>query len=100
MKYEIWQLKNECHRAYGFMDYDWACKHGFKLSDYEKVYEGEIEVDTNAVRTLDKLFEKFNIDRPEDFKGHSLSVSDIVVLGNNRLVCAKFYCDSLGWKKL
>ena len=100
MKYEIWQLKHEHLRAYGFMDYEWACEHGFNLEHYEKVYEGEIEVEENAARTLENLFTKFNIDRPEDFKGHSLSVSDIVVLGNNKLVCYKFYCDSLGWKKL
>lgn len=94
MKYEIWQLKNECHRDYGFMDYDWACKHGFKLSDYEKVYEGEIDASLTCQATAERLFEKFNIARPDDFKGHSLSVSDIVVLGDNKV---KLYCDSIGF---
>ena len=97
MKYEIWQLKNENHRAYGFMDYEWALEHGFKLSDYEKVYEGELN--DNAAWDeeiyLELLFKIFNVNRPEDFKGHSLSVSDIVDLNGK-----KFYCDSWSWKKL
>ena len=95
MKYEILQLKYEKHRAYGFMDYEWALEHGFSLDDYEKVYEGEIETGRYIEGTLDNIFTKFNIDRPKDFKGHSLSVSDIVILNGE-----KFYCDSFGWKKL
>ena len=97
MKYEIWQLKEVNRRAYGFMDYEWACEHGFKLDDYEKVYESEL--DDNAAWDeeiyLELLFRIFNVNRPKDFKGHSLSVSDIVVLNGK-----KFYCDSLAWKAL
>lgn len=95
MKYEIWQLKDENWRAYGFMDYEFAAKHGFSLDDYEKVYEGEIETGRYIEGTLDNVFTKFNVNRPSDFEGHSLSVSDIVVLNGE-----KFYCDSFGWKKL
>ena len=95
MKYEIWQLKKENLRAYGFMDYEWAKEHGFSLDDYEKTYDGEIESGRYIENTLDNVFVKFNMNRPEDFKGHSLSVSDIVVLNGE-----KFYCDSLGWKAI
>lgn len=102
MKYEIWQLKHENLRAYGFMDYEWAMKHGFNLNDYEKTYEGEIKggslensMGNVFTKHLDNLFIKFNVNRPTDFKGHSLSVSDIIVLNGE-----KFYCDSIGWKKL
>ena len=41
------------------------------------------------------MFEKFNIDRPEDFKGHSLSVSDVVIMEDK-----PFYVDSVGFKPL
>ena len=95
MKYEILQLKYEKHRAYGFMDYEWALEHGFSLDDYEKVYEGEIDMELEENEYLELLFRIFNVNRPSDFKGHSLSVSDIVVLNGE-----KFYCDSFGWKKL
>ena len=40
--------------------------------------------------SLDDIFERFNIDRPEDFRGHSLSVSDIVVLNDGEKVTAHF----------
>lgn len=44
---------------------------------------------------LESLFEKFNLDRPEDFKGHSLSVSDVVVLEDRA-----YYVDDVGFKPL
>lgn len=95
MKYEIWQLKRENLRAYGFERYDWAKAHGFKLSDYEKTYDGEIEMELDEEVALELIFKIFNLNRPEDFKGHSLSVSDIVVLDGK-----KFYCDSWSWKAI
>ena len=44
---------------------------------------------------LNDLFEMFNINRPDDFKGWSLSVSDIIQL-NDKL----YFCDTFGWKEL
>lgn len=95
MKYEILQLKDEKLEAYGFMRYEFAAKHGFSLDDYEKLYEGEIDMELEENEYLELLFRIFNVNRPSDFKGHSLSVSDIVSLEGE-----KFYCDSFGWKKL
>lgn len=50
--------------------------------DFHKVYEGEYNPSYNQkdIQTLEQLFEKFNMARPSDFKGHSLSVGDIVEL--------------------
>ncbi len=45
--------------------------------------------------TLEAIFQKFNIDRPKDFKGHSLSVSDVVVVGRDA-----YYVDKAGYKPL
>lgn len=54
------------------------------IADYDLVYSGKLsEIDItseNKNEILESIFTKFNTDRPEDFKGHSLSVSDIVVL--------------------
>lgn len=93
MKYEIWQLKKENRRAYGFESYEWACEHGFSFNHYEKVYEGNVGEYDSENKLLEDLFVKFNVNHPSDFKGHSLSVSDIVVLENGK----KFYCDLFGW---
>jgi len=95
MTYEILQLKQEHLRNYGFMDYDWAKEHGFNLEHYNKVYEGEIDNKLTPEQACEELFVKFNINRPEDFKGHSLSVSDIVVLDGHR-----FYTEGIGFKRL
>ena len=41
---------------------------------------------------LEEIFTLLNVNHPEDYTGHSLSVSDIVVLNDK-----KYYCDSYGW---
>ena len=60
---------------------------------YEKTYEGDIETDkTDEYEILAEIFTLLNVNHPEDYKGHSLSVSDIVMLNGK-----KYYCDSYGW---
>ena len=49
--------------------------------------------------TLDGIYERFNIQRPADFTGHSLSVSDVVVLNDGSTVKA-YYVDSIGFAEL
>lgn len=93
MKYQLLQLTKR--NDYRFMNYRFAKEHGFNLNDYELVYEGEIKDNNNYSEVLENLFTKFNINRPEDFKGHSMSMSDIVVLNGQ-----KFYCDSIGFKRV
>ena len=48
---------------------------------------------------LEELYAKFNVSRPDDFTGHSLSVSDIVALRENGVVSCH-YVDSIGFKEL
>lgn len=68
-------------------------KHSkFDISQYKKVYEGEVQEEKNILHTLESIFEKFNLHHPSDFYGHSLSVSDVVVLDG-----VSCYCDSYSW---
>ena len=90
MKYQILQL-NKDHKDQLFMRY----KEGVKKSWYNKVYEGEVENKGNIMATLEDLFFIFNMSRPSDFRGHSLSVSDVVYLDGKY-----YYCDSFGYKEL
>ena len=73
------------------------------ISDaYSAVYEGSLdgtESGKSAQQVLDGLFEKFNIAHPDDFRGHSMSVSDVVVLQENGVEKA-YYVDSLGFKEV
>lgn len=97
MQYKILQFKDIKKVNYAFMDYDYAVKHGFKLSDYVEVYAGDIRVDRKdkIFNTLDDIFTKFNIDRPEDFQGHSLSVSDLIQVED-----ALYYVDCVGFQQV
>jgi len=63
--------------------------------NYHHAYTGIMEAD----ETLSDLYEKFNIDHPEDFLGRSLSVSDVVVISQNGKSTAH-YCDSFGWAEV
>ncbi|MGN0364953.1 MAG: YodL domain-containing protein, partial [Suilimivivens sp.] len=72
-----------------------------KPENYELIYVGdlsELQEQTQG-KTLEAIYEKFNIDHPEDYRGHSLSVSDIVVLHQNGENSAHFV-DSFGFTGL
>ena len=97
MHYKILQIKKALVSTgtYLFMSYDYAKKHDFDLRDYDVVYEGEKDDYYGHEDTLESLFFIFNCKQPKDFKGHSLSVSDIVELDGSY-----YYCDFAGWKHL
>ena len=48
---------------------------------------------------LEELFQMFNLSRPQDFEGHSLSVSDVIMLNQDGKISAH-YVDSIGFKEL
>ena len=96
MKYEIWQIVNIRNTDYAFRSWDEA-KGKFTIEDYCCVYEGAAE----KKHILDTLWVMFNINHPTDFRGHSLSVSDVVALkDDNKDYWYWYYCDSLGWKEI
>ena len=67
--------------------------------NYDILYTGPIACAQNQSATLENLFEIFNINRPGDFTGHSLSVSDIIALKQDGVV-SYHYCDSVGFQEL
>ena len=79
MRYNIYQLKSTPQTRYAkFEEYNIAKKEIPTLSlerDYDKVYTGCMSSRSDI---LNILFQKFNTERPPDFTGHSLSVSDII----------------------
>ena len=93
MKYKIKQIKDVENCAYAFKHYEWA-KNVIDLNDYEVVYEGEFDY-PEMPNALEELFEIFNNKRPEDFKGRSMSISDIVEIDGKN-----YYCDFVGWEEL
>ena len=69
------------------------------IDHYEVVYNGPIEQSAGAAEQLEALYTRFNIDHPDDFRGHSMSVSDIVALKVVGEV-SFHYVDSVGFQKL
>ena len=94
----IYQIKDDLPgENYAFMNMSFIESHGMQIKkeDYKLVYVSELL----GNMSLDDIFERFNIDRPEDFRGHSLSVSDIVVLNDGEKVTAHFV-DSISFEQL
>ena len=95
---DIYQLRNEdSTRVYRFEPYDrlQAAGRTVDKANYMEVYAAPLAVGT----TLEDIYRTFNIDHPADFKGHSLSVSDVVVLHQNGQDTAH-YCDSVGFQQV
>ena len=86
--------ENKTAMSIYFMGYDFVKENNITLSLdlYNMVWEGEVEDDVE----LDDLFRMLNIGtKPEDFKGHSLSTSDMVEMDGKY-----YYCDDYGWEEV
>jgi hypothetical protein len=101
-KIEIYQLKAADHnRAVRFQSLaNFTAEKGApSAADYDRVYEcttaGLGLANAPESRLKEEIFRVFNIEKPADFKGHSLSVSDVVVLDG-----AAYYVDVYGFKRI
>lgn len=99
--YRIYQLKSdEKYHGIRFEDRATLQKSGIQLgiNDYNLVYEGnfnDVEGDSFDDK-LNTLYDRFNFEQPEDFKGRSLSVSDVITVKNGKNESA-YYVDSIGF---
>ena len=96
--FSIYQIKSgDETRDYRFEPFDrlQATGHSVDRANYDLVYTAPLDSKT----TLEDIYRTFNIDHPADFKGHSLSVSDVVVLHQGGKDTAH-YCDSFGFQQV
>lgn len=98
--FEIYQIRRvDETRDVRFEPYERLLKAGIKpdFKTYDKMYEANVSMlsGKSTGEKLESAFYVFNQERPEDFKGHSLSVSDVVVLDDTA-----YYVDSVGFKPL
>lgn len=98
--FEIYQIRRvDENRDVRFEPYERLLKAGIKpdFKTYDKMYEADVSMlsGKSTGEKLESAFYVFNQERPEDFKGHSLSVSDVVVLDDTA-----YYVDSVGFKPL
>ena len=97
-RYAIYQIDEDIVKDnYLFMNLELVKSRGIEVrgEDYSLIYGGRLSGNT----TLEMLYEKFNINHPEGFKGHSLSVSDVVVTNRGGEVKA-YYVDSYSYAEL
>ena len=97
-RFSIYQLKGGDETLdYRFEPLDAIRRNGLSVdsANYELVYTAPLTERDN----LESIYTRFNIDRPADFHGHSLSVSDIVVLHQDGKDTAH-YCDRYGFSQV
>lgn len=99
----IYQLKDE-YEEYLFESLERLEKNGkepLRIDAYNMVYTDGLEpyqaIATET--TLENVWERFNIHRPSDYTGHSLSISDVVALKEQGIETA-YFVDSIGFKEL
>ena len=97
--FDIFQMDDS---AYLFCSYENAIKSGNKLviSDYKNIYSGTINKEGRSIeQILEEIYTIFNIAHPKDYKGRSLSVSDVVAIRYDAEV-SYYYVDSFGFAEL
>lgn len=96
--FEIFQIDRNLPNArdLSFASYDELLRKGLSANqaNYSRVYTGKYNGES-----LDAIYQRFNLHHPDDFRGHSLSVSDVVVLHQNGVDTA-YYVDSFGFKQI
>lgn len=97
-RYALYQLNTESKDVpYEFMGMDFVKAQGMEITaeDYKCVYSGILHDSVS----LDELYSIFNQNHPADFKGHSMSVSDVVIVNRDGDMKA-YYVDSFGFADL
>lgn len=96
-RYEIYQVREDgALSEYAFLSSETITEQGIPITaaQYDRVYVGRYEGES-----LDDIYARFNTEHPEDYKGHSLSVSDVVVLhlaGADKA----YYVEPFGFKEI
>lgn len=98
IEYKIYQLKSgDEYHGIRFESFEANKDKNLAVNDYELVYSGRwSEISGNTTEDkLNTVYDKFNSDLPSDFKGHSLSVSDVITVGDTA-----HYVDDMGFAQM
>lgn len=100
MKIRIYQinLKRDTNNV-AFMNLEFLEKvkgvHTVDSKIYDRVFDGEVDC-----KTLEDVYQMFNLNHPKDYKGRSLSVSDVVEVIKDEETSEFYFCDSIGFKQI
>lgn len=95
-KVRIWQLKPDSDFDLRFISLEESQKKFGepKIENYETIYDGEL-----STNNLESIYTKFNIDHPQGYQGHSLSMSDVVELYDDEN-SSYYYVDRFGFEEI
>jgi hypothetical protein len=98
-KFAVYQIKDdlEMRRNYRFEGLDYLKERGWEVNrnNYVLVYTAPL----TPSDTLDSIYGQLNLIKPQDFPGHSPSVSDVIVLHKNGEITSH-YVDRFGFSEL
>ena len=102
--YLVMQLQQDADPALRFAAMRYLNKQNIapSVENYEILYRGNLPEGKRSVpqaELLEQLYQQFNCARPTDYHGHSLSVSDVIMLNQDGKISAH-YVDSIGFKEL
>ena len=102
--YLVMQLQQDADPTLRFAAMRYLNKQNIapSVENYEILYRGNLPEGKRSVpqaELLEQLYQKFNFARPTDYHGHSLSVSDVIMLNQDGKISAH-YVDSIGFKEL
>lgn len=102
--YLLMQLKRDADPALRFASMRYLEKQNIapSIENYEILYRGNLPTGKRSVpqpELLEQLYQKFNCAQPMDYHGHSLSVSDVILLNQAGKISAH-YVDSIGFREL
>ena len=102
--YLLMQLKRDADPVLRFASMRYLEKQNIApaIDNYEILYRGNLPIGKRSVpqpELLEQLYQKFNCAQPMDYHGHSLSVSDVILLNQAGKISAH-YVDSIGFREL
>ncbi len=99
--FAIYQVSEYDPQRLRFMNLDWLQSHNLSVErgNYDLIYTAPLQGSGTATTQLETLYHQFNMEKPVDFHGPSMSVSDIVALKQNGVVSCH-YCDSVGFTEI
>jgi hypothetical protein len=100
MTFQLFQLLDNIEtREFRFMGTEFLRQKGIPISrkNYQLVYQGQLEKEATVKETLESLFTTFNVNLPHDFRGRSMSVSDVVVVKEDDKKTRAYYVDPFGF---
>ena len=99
--FAIYQVSRDDPQNVRFMNLDWLKSHDISIdrSNYDLIYIAPLRESGTVPEQLEKLYERFNLQKPADFHSPSMSVSDIVAIKQDGKVSCH-YCDSVGFTQI